>query len=82
VPYEERLRDEYSLVGTPDKVAQGVQAYVDIGADQLICLVQAGRVPHADIMASLRLFGTEVLPRFTASATDRAGAAASSAAAP
>jgi alkanesulfonate monooxygenase SsuD/methylene tetrahydromethanopterin reductase-like flavin-dependent oxidoreductase (luciferase family) len=66
VPYEERLRDEYSLVGTPDKVAQGVQSYVDIGADQLICLVQAGRVPHEKIMASLRLFGTEVLPRFSA----------------
>jgi alkanesulfonate monooxygenase SsuD/methylene tetrahydromethanopterin reductase-like flavin-dependent oxidoreductase (luciferase family) len=73
VPYEERLRDEYSLVGTPDKVAHGVQAYVDIGADQLICLVQAGRVPHEKIMASLRLFGTEVMPRFSA----RAGAASS-----
>ena len=54
VPYEERLRDEYSLVGTPDKVAQGVQAYVDIGADQIICLVQAGRIPHEEIMDSLR----------------------------
>jgi alkanesulfonate monooxygenase SsuD/methylene tetrahydromethanopterin reductase-like flavin-dependent oxidoreductase (luciferase family) len=64
VPFEERLRDEYSLVGTPDKVAQGVQAYVDIGADQLICLVQAGRIPHERIMESLRLFGKEVLPRF------------------
>jgi alkanesulfonate monooxygenase SsuD/methylene tetrahydromethanopterin reductase-like flavin-dependent oxidoreductase (luciferase family) len=82
VPYEERLRDEYSLVGTPDKVAQGVQAYVDIGADQLICLVQAGRVPHDKIMASLRMFGTEVLPRFRAATSDRAGVSASSAAAP
>jgi alkanesulfonate monooxygenase SsuD/methylene tetrahydromethanopterin reductase-like flavin-dependent oxidoreductase (luciferase family) len=64
VPFEERLRDEYSLVGTPDKVAQGVQSYVDIGADQIICLVQAGRIPHERIMDSLRLFGTEVIPRF------------------
>jgi len=63
-PFEERLQDEYSLVGTPDKVAEGVQAYVDIGADQIICLVQAGRIPHAEIMASLRLFGTEVMPKF------------------
>ena len=56
--------DDCSLVGTPDKVAQGVQDYVDIGADQLICLVQAGRIPHERIMESLRLFGREVLPRF------------------
>jgi len=63
-PFEEHLMDEYSLVGTPDKVAQGVQAYIDIGADQIICLIQAGRVPHDDIMRSLRLFGTEVMPRF------------------
>ena len=59
------MNDEYSLIGTPDKVAEGVQAYVDIGADQIICLVQAGRIPHEDIMASLKLFGEEVMPRFT-----------------
>src|ERR1700722_2973130 len=63
-PLEDAMSDEYSLIGTPDKVAEGVQAYVDIGADQIICLVQAGRIPHEDIMASLRLFGEEVMPRF------------------
>ena len=64
-PLEDAMSDEYSLIGTPDKVAEGVQAYVDIGADQIICLVQAGRIPHEDIMASLRLFGEEVMPRFS-----------------
>ena len=63
-PLEDAMNDEYSLIGTPDKVAQGVQAYVDIGADQIICLIQAGRIPHEEIMASLRLFGEEVMPRF------------------
>jgi alkanesulfonate monooxygenase SsuD/methylene tetrahydromethanopterin reductase-like flavin-dependent oxidoreductase (luciferase family) len=63
-PLEDAMNDEYSLIGTPDKVAEGVQAYVDIGADQIICLIQAGRIPHEDIMASLRLFGEEVMPRF------------------
>jgi alkanesulfonate monooxygenase SsuD/methylene tetrahydromethanopterin reductase-like flavin-dependent oxidoreductase (luciferase family) len=58
------MSDEYSLIGTPDKVAQGVQAYVDIGADQIICMIQAGRIPHHEIMESLRLFGEEVMPRF------------------
>ena len=63
-PLKDAMNDEYSLIGTPDKVAQGVQAYVDIGADQIICLVQAGRIPHERIMASLRLFGEEVMSRF------------------
>jgi alkanesulfonate monooxygenase SsuD/methylene tetrahydromethanopterin reductase-like flavin-dependent oxidoreductase (luciferase family) len=63
-PLEDAMDDEYSLIGTPDKVAQGVQAYVDIGADQIICMIQAGRIPHHEIMESLRLFGEEVMPRF------------------
>jgi len=64
VPPAERLRDQYSLVGTPEKVARGVQSYIDVGADMIICLVQAGRIPHAKILESLRLFGEKVMPRF------------------
>ena len=63
-PYEERLQDRYSLVGTPDKVAEGVQSYIDVGVDQIIGITQVGRIPHDEIMASLRLFGEEVIPRF------------------
>jgi alkanesulfonate monooxygenase SsuD/methylene tetrahydromethanopterin reductase-like flavin-dependent oxidoreductase (luciferase family) len=70
-PLEDAMSDEYSLIGTPDKIAEGVQAYVDIGADQIICLVQAGRIPHEDIMASIRLFGEEVMPRFRIGALSR-----------
>jgi alkanesulfonate monooxygenase SsuD/methylene tetrahydromethanopterin reductase-like flavin-dependent oxidoreductase (luciferase family) len=55
---------EYGCVGTPDMVARGVEAYEDAGFDQLVFMVQAGRIPHTDILASLRLFGKEVLPRF------------------
>ena len=63
-PYEERLQDRYSLVGTPDKVALGIEAYAEVGVDQIIGIVQVGRIPHDDIMRSLRLFGEEVIPRF------------------
>lgn len=70
-PWEERLDDQYSLVGTPDKVAGGVAAYEEIGVDQVIGIVQVGRIPHEDICDSLRLFGKEVIPRFRA----RSGAA-------
>jgi alkanesulfonate monooxygenase SsuD/methylene tetrahydromethanopterin reductase-like flavin-dependent oxidoreductase (luciferase family) len=59
----QRLDDGMSLVGTPDKVRAGVKRYEDLGVDQLICIVQIGRIPHSDICESLRLFGKEVLRR-------------------
>jgi alkanesulfonate monooxygenase SsuD/methylene tetrahydromethanopterin reductase-like flavin-dependent oxidoreductase (luciferase family) len=61
---KQRLDDGLSLVGTPDKVAAGVQRYADLGVDQLICIVQVGRVHHEDICDSLRLFGKEIIPKF------------------
>lgn len=54
----------FGCLGTPDQVAKGVAAYADAGFDQLMMMVQAGRIPHAEIIESLRLFGKEVLPRF------------------
>ena len=44
----------------------------NIGMDQAICLKQAGRIPHANIMRSMELMGRHVLPHFkgkTAAAT-------------
>lgn len=60
----QRLDDGLSLVGTPDSVQAGVQRYADLGVDQLICIVQVGRVRHDDICDSLRLFGKEIIPKF------------------
>jgi len=75
-PYEERLQDRYSLVGTPDKVAEGIAAYTEVGVDQIIGIVQVGRIPHDDILKSIRLFGEEVLPRFRGPARPAAASAA------
>lgn len=61
---QQRLADVMSLVGTPDTVVDGVRRYESLGIDQLICIVQVGRIPHDDICDSLRLFGKEVIPRF------------------
>jgi len=51
-------------VGTPAQIREYVRRYEDAGADELVFLVQGGRHRHEDIMASLELFGTEVLPEF------------------
>lgn len=61
---EQRLADMMSLVGTPEKVVAGVQKYADLGVDQLLGIVQIGRIPHENIVESLRLFGKEVMPHF------------------
>ena len=65
---QQRLDDGLSLVGTPDKVLEGVRRYEQLGVDQLICIVQVGRVTHADICASLRLFGDHVITAMRATA--------------
>lgn len=65
---QQRLDDGLSLVGTPDKIVQGIRRYEQLGVDALLCLVQVGRVAHDDIVKSLRLFGREVLPEVRAAA--------------
>ena len=60
---KQRLDDGLSLVGTPDKVLAGVRKYEALGVDQLLCIVQVGRVSHEDICDSLQLFGKEVIPQ-------------------
>ena len=60
------------VVGTPDEVIRKFEQLKNIGMDQAICLKQAGRIPHANIMRSMELMGRHVLPHFkgkTAAAT-------------
>jgi alkanesulfonate monooxygenase SsuD/methylene tetrahydromethanopterin reductase-like flavin-dependent oxidoreductase (luciferase family) len=51
-------------VGTPDQVRQYLERFEEAGVDQVIFVQQAGRNKHEDIMESLELFGTQVLPAF------------------
>ncbi len=70
---QQRLDDIMSLVGTPEQVAQGVRRYEALGVDQLICIVQVGRITHGDICDSLRLFGKEVIAQFRDGAEPASG---------
>ena len=51
-------------VGTPDQIREFCRRYEEVGVDQLIFVMQAGRNRHEDIMESLHRFGTEILPEF------------------
>ena len=53
-------------VGTPEQLREFFRRYEDVGVDQIIFVMQAGRNRHDDIMESLELFGAEVLPEFKA----------------
>jgi alkanesulfonate monooxygenase SsuD/methylene tetrahydromethanopterin reductase-like flavin-dependent oxidoreductase (luciferase family) len=52
------------VVGNPDEVCRKLEAFEKAGLDQVIMFKQAGRIPHQNIMRSLRLIGKHVLPHF------------------
>lgn len=51
-------------VGTPDQLREFLRRYEAAGVDQLIFVMQAGKNRHEDIMESIELFGSQVLPEF------------------
>jgi alkanesulfonate monooxygenase SsuD/methylene tetrahydromethanopterin reductase-like flavin-dependent oxidoreductase (luciferase family) len=51
-------------IGSPERVRKAVQQYADTGVDQLILMVQAGRIPHESCMQTIQLFGEEIIPAF------------------
>jgi alkanesulfonate monooxygenase SsuD/methylene tetrahydromethanopterin reductase-like flavin-dependent oxidoreductase (luciferase family) len=53
-------------IGTPDELRRHIKDFEAVGVDQMIFLQQAGNNSHADICASLELFGSQVLPEFAA----------------
>src|SRR3954463_13528790 len=52
------------IVGDPDDCAQGVQRWVDIGADQICFSPTTSNMGQDDIIRSMELFGKEVIPQF------------------
>ncbi|MGH7932953.1 MAG: LLM class flavin-dependent oxidoreductase [Candidatus Binataceae bacterium] len=52
------------VVGNPDEVNRKLEEFERAGMDQVICFKQAGRIPHQNIMKSLKLMAKHVLPHF------------------
>ncbi len=51
-------------MGTPEQVRDYLRRYEECGVDQVILASQAGKNKHEDVMESLELFASEVLPEF------------------
>jgi alkanesulfonate monooxygenase SsuD/methylene tetrahydromethanopterin reductase-like flavin-dependent oxidoreductase (luciferase family) len=63
-PKGEQLHRARGLIGSPDTIRRRLQKFQESHVDQVILLNQAGKTSHDDIMSSLELFGTEVMPEF------------------
>lgn len=65
--------DAVVCIGDPEACIRVLKHWEEVGVDQIMCLMQGGRIPHDKIMESIRLFGEHVIPYFK----KRAGAPAS-----
>ena len=50
--------------GSPESLRSRLRKWEETHVDQIILLNQAGMTTHEDIMDSLKLFGSEVMPEF------------------
>ena len=63
-PLEKLVEAGVYAAGSPKTCRDVIAKYQDAGADQMICWFQYGGLPHDKILASLDLFGREVIPAF------------------
>jgi alkanesulfonate monooxygenase SsuD/methylene tetrahydromethanopterin reductase-like flavin-dependent oxidoreductase (luciferase family) len=63
---EDVLQTGRFCVGTPDDSIATIERYEAMGATEIMPIFQAGPATHAEVMNSLRLFGTYVIPHFRA----------------
>ena len=59
---EEFVSDGTICVGSPETCIRNIKKYEATGIDQVLCLMQFGRIDHDKIMRSIQLFGEQVIP--------------------
>jgi alkanesulfonate monooxygenase SsuD/methylene tetrahydromethanopterin reductase-like flavin-dependent oxidoreductase (luciferase family) len=52
------------VLGTPDQCIETCRRYEEAGVDQLLCLVNPYKIPHAKVMQTIQLMGEHVIPEF------------------
>jgi len=58
---EGRIQD---CVGTPEMLRTRLREFEGVGIDQVVCISQAGKIPHDLLCSSIELFSRDVLPEF------------------
>jgi alkanesulfonate monooxygenase SsuD/methylene tetrahydromethanopterin reductase-like flavin-dependent oxidoreductase (luciferase family) len=53
---------ESVIIGDPDACLQKMKGFAELGVDRLLCFQAFGDLKQPDILESMRLIGTEVLP--------------------
>ena len=70
---DQLIEDGMAIGGNPDSICRQVEKWADAGVDQMIFVVQAGRLTHEQAMRSIELIGSKVIPRFEAKQYAAAG---------
>jgi alkanesulfonate monooxygenase SsuD/methylene tetrahydromethanopterin reductase-like flavin-dependent oxidoreductase (luciferase family) len=52
------------VLGTPDDCAKLCERYEEAGVDLLLCLVNPYKIGHDQVMQTIELMGSDVIPRF------------------
>jgi alkanesulfonate monooxygenase SsuD/methylene tetrahydromethanopterin reductase-like flavin-dependent oxidoreductase (luciferase family) len=52
-----------ALCGTADRVTEQVAEIRSAGAHHILCQMSVGGLPHTRIMAAMRRFGEQVIPK-------------------
>ncbi|MEP6660402.1 MAG: LLM class flavin-dependent oxidoreductase [Acidimicrobiales bacterium] len=63
-PQGQKAHRNKALIGSPESLRNRLRKWEETHVDQIILLNQAGMTTHDDIMDSLKLFGSEVMPEF------------------
>jgi len=61
---DQLIEDGMAIGGNPDSICRQVEKWAQAGVDQMIFVVQAGRLTHEQAMRSIELIGAKVIPRF------------------
>ncbi len=64
VSYEDLDQEDMVIIGDVDKCIQKLERYEAAGLNRVLCLMQAGEIPHEAVLQSIELFGKHIIPRF------------------
>jgi alkanesulfonate monooxygenase SsuD/methylene tetrahydromethanopterin reductase-like flavin-dependent oxidoreductase (luciferase family) len=62
VPVSHYQDEDMIIIGTPEMCLEKILKYEEAGVDHLLCYVQFGDLAHEQVMRSLELLGTKVIP--------------------